>query len=91
LHGYRDAFDFYQQASVKPLLPKLRVPSLLVQAANDPFLSPECFCEDVAKDHPYLYLEITERGGHCGFQQKNASYSWAEERALDFVLNDLPA
>ena len=91
LHGYRDAFDFYQQASVKPLLPNLRVPSLLVQAANDPFLAPECFCEEVAKDHPYLYLEITDRGGHCGFQQKNAPYSWAEERALHFVLNDLPA
>lgn len=90
LHGYRDAFDFYQQASVKPLLHQLQVPALLVQAANDPFLAHECFCEEIADQHPFLYLEKTTRGGHCGFQQRGSSYSWAEERALSFVLNPLP-
>lgn len=85
LHGYADAFDFYRQASVKPMLHRLKVPALLVQAANDPFLAPECFCEELAKDHPFLHLEITTRGGHCGFLQSGSSHSYAEERALDFI------
>lgn len=89
LHGYTDAIDFYRQASVKPLLHQLQVPALLVQAANDPFLAPECFCEELAKDHPYLHLEITQRGGHCGFLEKGSVHTWAEKRALEFVTSQV--
>lgn len=89
LHGYADAIDFYRKASVKPLLHQLQVPALLVQAANDPFLAPECFCEDLAKDHAYLHLEITERGGHCGFLQAGSEDTWAEKRALEFVTTQV--
>lgn len=89
LHGYTDALDFYRQASVKPLLHRLQVPALLVQAANDPFLTPDCFCDEIAAEHLYLHLEITERGGHCGFLQQKARHSWAEERAFRFVTTQL--
>ena len=74
---------------MKPLLHRLNVPALLVQAANDPFLAPECFCEEVAKDHAYLHLEITERGGHCGFLQAGSVHTWAEKRALEFVTTQV--
>jgi predicted alpha/beta-fold hydrolase len=89
LHGYADAIDFYRKASVKPLLHQLQIPALLVQAANDPFLAPECFCEELAKDHAYLHLEITERGGHCGFLQAGSVHTWAEKRALEFVTTQV--
>lgn len=85
LHGFKDAGDFYAKASVKPLLPDIKVPSLIVQAKNDTFLSSECFVYDEAANNENLFLQITEQGGHCGFMLPGSEYSWAELRALDFV------
>lgn len=86
LHGFNDAYDFYSQASVKPLLKNIRIPSLIVQARNDSFLTPECMCEEIIAEHPFLFLETTEHGGHCGFMIRGSAYSWAELRALDWAL-----
>ncbi len=86
LHGFSDAHDFYGRASVKPFLKNIRVPSLIVQAMNDTFLSPECFCYNEAETSEYLFLETPNNGGHCGFQLPGNEYSWAELRALDFAL-----
>lgn len=85
LHGFTDAFDFYTRASVKPFLKNIRIPSLIVQALNDTFLSPECFCYEEAEANEYLFLETPANGGHCGFQLPGSEYSWAELRALDFA------
>lgn len=88
LHGFSDAMDFYEKASVKPFLPNIRVPSLIVQAKNDSFLSPECFCYEEARINPFLFLETPEHGGHCGFTEAGSEYSWAEKRALRFAMGE---
>jgi predicted alpha/beta-fold hydrolase len=85
LHGFADAEDFYIKASVKPFLTNIRVPSLIVQALNDSFLSPECFCFEEAENNQYLFLETPDNGGHCGFLLPGNEFSWAELRALTFV------
>jgi predicted alpha/beta-fold hydrolase len=85
LHGFIDAFDFYERASVKPYLKNIRVPSLIVQALNDTFLSPECFCYEEAENNPNLFLETPDNGGHCGFLLPGSEFSWAEIRALQFA------
>jgi predicted alpha/beta-fold hydrolase len=85
LHGYENALDFYEKASVGPYLKNIAIPSLMVQANNDPFLLPNCIPIDVASDNPHLFLEIPENGGHCGFMLKGHQYTWAETRALDFA------
>ncbi|MES2003770.1 MAG: alpha/beta fold hydrolase [Bacteroidota bacterium] len=87
LHGFADAYDFYKRASVKPLLPNIRVPSLIVQALNDTFLTPECVCEEEASNNPFLFLETTDHGGHCGFMLPGSEYSWAELRALAWAAD----
>ena len=89
LHGYRDALDFYEKASVGPLLHQIKVPSLIVQAKNDPFVLPNCMPIAVAEQNPYLFLEMTNQGGHCGFMVKGRSHTWAEERALAFACSEL--
>ena len=86
LHGYASAADFYAKASVKPLLPNIRIPTLLVQALNDPFLSETCIGYEAAKTNPNLFLETPSHGGHCGFMLPGKDYTWAEKRAIDFVL-----
>jgi predicted alpha/beta-fold hydrolase len=89
LHGYLSALDFYEKASVGPLLKNVRIPSLIVQAKNDPFLLPNCMPVEDAENNPNLFLEMPEQGGHCGFMESNNTYSWAEKRALAFALTVL--
>lgn len=86
LHGFSDAEDFYSRASVKPFLPNIRVPSLIVQALNDTFLSSESLCYEEVEANPFLFLETPEVGGHCGFMMAGEEESWAERRAVGFVV-----
>ena len=83
LHGYSSAHDFYTRASVKPLLSRLQVPVLIVQAVNDPFLGVECYNTGKNKN-PNIHLQITPKGGHVGFMESGQLYTWAEKKALDF-------
>ena len=52
---------------------------------DDPFLSADCFPEEVLQNHPFITFEMPIFGGHVGFAQfnKNGLY-WSEERALKF-------
>ena len=87
LHGFRDSHDFYQKSSCLPYLSNIRVPSLLVNAANDPLLSPECYPTAIAKKSEFLHLEIPQRGGHVGFQLLGKEENWMEVRAFEFVTS----
>lgn len=89
LHGYKDATDFYARASVAPLLPDIKTPTLLVQARNDSFLRPDCYGLEAAAGNPYLSVELPAYGGHCGFQVGGSSYTWAEKRAVEFAQHFL--
>lgn len=66
LHGFRDADDYWAQASSKPLLGTIAVPTLIVNAKNDPFLPAEALPrpEEVS---PAVALEQPATGGHVAF------------------------
>lgn len=68
LHGFRDADDYWQRASAKPVLPGVRVPMLVVNARNDPFIP----AASLARRHE-VSLRVTlwqpGQGGHVGFAQ----------------------
>lgn len=83
-HGFKDAYDYYEKASSLQFLPNIKVPSLLINALNDSFLSPDCYPVKEAKANPNLYLEMSKYGGHVGFIQKGEFY-YNEMRALEFV------
>ncbi len=82
--GYRDAPDFYRNASAKNFIPGIAIPTLLANAWNDPILTPACMPVEIARNHDSFYLELTREGGHCGFMRPRDEYSWAERRALAF-------
>ncbi len=83
-HGFIDADDYYEQSSSLQFLHNIQVPTLLINALNDSFLSPECFPVKEAKDSAHLYLEMPKHGGHVGFHdQKNIYYN--EKRTLEFL------
>lgn len=86
LNGYRDASEYYGAASCKTLLGDIEIPALLVNALDDPFLSETCYPTSVAREHPYLTLEVPESGGHVGFVSFNeAGEYWSERRAVSFL------
>lgn len=86
LHGFRDAADYYKKNSSLYFLKGITIPTLIINAKNDPFLSPECFPVEFIADHPSVRLEIPERGGHVGFSQFTGSgMFWSEERAMRFL------
>ena len=83
-HGFKDAYDYYEKSSSLQFLPNVKVPSLIINALNDSFLSPECYPVKEAKANANLYLEMPTHGGHAGFVKGNNIY-YNEQRALDFV------
>lgn len=85
INGYKDADDFYTQASCINYLEGIKVPSLLVNAKNDPILTPECFPYDLARNHECFYFESPELGGHVSFSLDFRANSWAEKRGWKFV------
>lgn len=96
IHGFRDAEDYWAKCSSLFFLGRIRVPALLLNAQDDPFLSPECFPRELAAGHDWFHLEAPERGGHVGFVggglREDEYYS--ERRALEFLgaaTGDLPA
>lgn len=85
LHGFDSAMDYYEKSSCLPHLGGIRVPTLLVNAANDPFLTPECYPRDIAQSSDHLVLETPASGGHVGFPAINPiNRYWSEERAMAF-------
>lgn len=84
IHGFEDALHYYSSCSAINFLDKIALPTLLINAKNDPFLSTDCYPEELARKHPFLYLESPAEGGHCGFASRSSSY-WSETRALDFA------
>lgn len=87
LHGFRNAEDYWEKASSRGFIPEIKRPLLLVNAKDDPFLTPECYPEDEAKLHSLFYLETPDYGGHTGFVADsiiNGIY-WSERRVLQFI------
>lgn len=85
-HGFKDAYDYYHQCSSRQFLPEVKIPSLIINALNDSFLTPSCFPVKEGKENPQIYLEMPKYGGHVGFITSRGFY-YNEQRALDFITN----
>ena len=86
-HGFLDGADYYKKCSSLQFLPNIKTPTLIINALNDSFLSPECYPVKEAKANSNLYLEMPKYGGHVGFHDKNNIY-YNERRALDFAIKN---
>jgi predicted alpha/beta-fold hydrolase len=87
-HGFRDAADYYHRASAMRVIDKITVPTLIITAADDPFVPPGPFRERAVVRNRSITVKITEHGGHCGFvEQARDGYDgyWAEREIVEFV------
>ena len=94
VHGFADAHDYYHRSSSIGFLDRIRVPTFLLSAVDDPF-SPSAVLEEVrsiAASNPALELEFTPHGGHVGFVTGRVPWSpfyYAERRACEFLASRL--
>jgi len=92
MHGFKSADEYYEQASSGRYLSTIRIPTLLVNAQNDPFLAPTCFPRDVAATSEFVFLETPPEGGHVGFAEGTPDGSYySERRAVEFLTAPIPA
>lgn len=90
VHGFADAHDYYSRSSSLGFIGRIRLPTLLLSAVDDPFLPPAVLDEvrAAAARNPHLSLEFTPHGGHVGFV--GGKWPWrpeyyAERRVCDFL------
>lgn len=85
IHGFADKYDYYTQASAWPWLPKIEVPTLLLNAKNDPFLPPQ-YLPTERDVSPQVYLLQPEQGGHCAFVsgEGRGHLQWLPQTVLAF-------
>jgi len=86
LHGYRDVDDYYARASCRQRLGAIGIPTLILHAIDDPFMTPLAVPR---RDElsPAVTLELTAHGGHVGFVGGTVlkPQYWLEERILRFL------
>lgn len=83
-HGFKNADEYYLKSSSRQFLPNIKVPVLILNAQNDPFLSPQCFPSEIAERSNTVFLETPQYGGHVGFHINNDLY-YSEKRSYDFI------
>ncbi|WJF89730.1 alpha/beta fold hydrolase [Paraburkholderia bonniea] len=86
LHGFRNADDYWTRATTRPLLPHITVPTLILNARNDPFL-PSSALPTPAEVAPTVELDQPEHGGHVGFMTGPfpGRIEWLAQRVLGYL------
>jgi predicted alpha/beta-fold hydrolase len=85
LHGFRDTDDYWTRASAKPWLARIAVPTLVLNARNDPFL-PEAALPSAREVSSSVTLDFPREGGHAGFVAGRfpGHLAWAPRRIIRF-------
>ncbi len=87
--GFADASDYYARMSALPLVPAIRLPTLIIHARDDVMIPMRAFERAEVRDSPAVQLLLTRRGGHVGFLARHRvpgdlDRFWAEARLVDF-------
>ena len=86
--GFAGAEDYYRRASAMRVVDRIRVPALILAAADDPFVPSEPFRDPAVTRNSHVTVVLSAHGGHCGFvgvpDGEDDGY-WAERTIVDFV------
>lgn len=84
LHGFRDTDDYWHRASARHVLPDITIPTLVLNAKNDPFLPAQHLPSAASRQ---VTLEYPEHGGHVGFAAGGppGRIDWLPQRMLGFL------
>ncbi|MDC9728438.1 MAG: hydrolase [Methyloprofundus sp.] len=91
LYDFTSADDYYQRSSSKQFLQAIKVPTLLIQSLDDPFMSEDIIpsCHELSES---VVLELTQAGGHVGFVEGRGMFKfsyWLDQRIPEFLNQKL--
>lgn len=90
LYGFKNAHDYYAQSSSRQFLKKITVPTLLIQAKDDPFMTTDVI-PNTSELASCVKLELTQNGGHVGFITGKNPFRpvyWLEQRIVTFLMKN---
>lgn len=90
LHGYQSAVDYYTRASSKPILPAIEVPTLVLNARNDPFQPASALPGEYDVGNKVTLLQ-PQHGGHVGFMSAPfpGGLTWMPRTVIDYFKSFL--
>ena len=83
--GFAGAQDYYARCSADQFLAAIRVPTLILFAADDPWIPVAAYRTHAWSETPALTPVISERGGHVGFHGRGSLAPWHDRCALGFL------
>ncbi len=88
LHGFENVDDYWSKCSSMPRLSRIQMPTLLINAVNDPFLPASCLPDREALPENIL-LEFPAQGGHVGFANQlfSTGHDWLASRIFEFFMS----
>ncbi len=87
--GYPDAASYYQHSSAQPRIPTIKIPTLILTAADDPLVPVEMFHEQRANWPESVQLAVTRGGGHLGYVghgHADSDTRWLDWRIVEFAI-----
>lgn len=86
LHGFASVHEYYQKSSSRQYLSNIKIPTLIIHALDDPFMTPNVLpkSNELSSD---VLLELSEHGGHVGFitdRTPGHSNCWLAQRIPNF-------
>lgn len=91
LHGFGDAWNYYQQSSCAQFIVRIHLPTLILHAMDDPFLPPDAVPLQAIRENPWIVDGTARKGGHVGFITGSPwrPRFWAEEEGASFLATAL--
>ena len=86
-YGFASAADYYARCSSAPELGKVRVPTLIVHARDDPWIPADALEACAGAAHARLRIALTACGGHVGFHGAGTKTPWHDSAIADFLAS----
>ena len=88
MHGFDSCYDYWNKSSSRQFLGSIKVPTLVLNAVNDPFM-PEKYLASASEASADVVLDYPGNGGHVGFitGQLPGSMDWLCERVFSWLSN----
>jgi len=85
--GFEGASDYYERSAAANVVDRIAVPTLILHAANDPFIRILPETQQKILSNPNITFVETEDGGHCSFlaEPNGDDGRWAEREVVEFL------
>ena len=86
LFGFGTAANYFATQSSNQFLPAIRIPTLMIQAKDDPLIPFRVYEESVVSANPNIRLIATDHGGHVGFIARSQPRFWVDTVIRDWAV-----